>query len=69
MGFTNNNDILTKRIDVYEDKIHKQNYTTGLFLLVLSVSGNFIAETLSCRTRSLLTHSMIAKNILILFSL
>jgi hypothetical protein len=49
------------------DKIHKQNYTTGLFLLVLSVSGNFIAETLSCRTRSLLTHSMIAKNILILF--
>ena len=49
------------------DKIHKQNYTTGLFLLVLSVSGNFIAETLSCRTRSLLTHSMVAKNILILF--
>ena len=49
------------------NKIHKKNYTTGLFLLILSVSGNFIAETFSCRTRSLLTHSMIAKNILILF--
>ena len=49
------------------NKIHKENYTTGLFLLILSVSGNFIAETFSCRTRSMLTHSMIAKNILILF--
>ena len=49
------------------DKIHKQNYTSGLFLLVLSVTGNYIAETLSCRTRSILTNNMLIKHLLILF--
>ena len=49
------------------ERIHKKNYTAGLFLLILSVSGNYIAETLSCRTRSILTHSMLAKHIMIMF--
>jgi len=49
------------------DRIHKKNYTTGLFLLILSVSGNYIAETLSCSTRNILTHNMFAKQIMILF--
>ena len=49
------------------ENIHKKNYTAGLFLLILSVSGNYIAETLSCRTRSILTHSMLAKHIMIMF--
>lgn len=49
------------------ERIHKKNYTAGLFLLILSVSGNYIAETLSCRTRSIFTHSMLAKHIMIMF--
>jgi len=49
------------------DRIHEKNYTAGLFLLILSVSGNYIAETLSCRTRYILAHNMLAKQILILF--
>ena len=49
------------------DGIHKKNYTAGLFLLILSVSGNYIAETLSCSTRYILTHNMLAKQIMILF--
>jgi hypothetical protein len=49
------------------DSIHEKNYTAGLFLLILSVSGNYIAETLSCRTRYILAHNMLAKQILILF--
>jgi len=38
----------------------------GVFLLILAVSGNFIAETLSCKTRSLLSSNMYAKNLTIL---
>jgi len=49
------------------ERIHEKNYTAGLFLLILSVSGNYIAETLSCRTRSILTNNMLAKHVMILF--
>ena len=49
------------------ERIHEKNYTAGLFLLILSVSGNYIAETLSCRARSILTNSMLAKHVMILF--
>ena len=45
----------------------KFNYVTGLFLLILSISGNFIAETLSCQMQQILTHNMIVKQIMILF--
>tara|TARA_Y100001970_G_C14183349_1_gene831084 strand:- start:1360 stop:1908 length:549 start_codon:yes stop_codon:yes gene_type:complete len=38
----------------------------GIFLLTLAVSGNFIAETLSCKVRSLLSTNMYAKNMVIL---
>lgn len=45
----------------------KFNYVTGLFLLILSISGNFIAETLSCQMQKILTHNMIVKQLMILF--
>ena len=48
------------------DGIHKKNYTAGLFLIILAVAGNYIAETLSCQTRYVLAHNMLAKQILIL---
>ena len=36
----------------------------GIFLLVLAVSGNFIAETMGCKTQKLLTENMYAKHII-----
>jgi hypothetical protein len=39
----------------------------GIFLLVLAISGNFIAETLGCKTQKLLQNSMVAKHGVILF--
>ena len=49
------------------EHVHEQKYTSGLLLLILSVAGNFIAETLGCETQRLLLRSMVAKQILILF--
>ena len=42
------------------------NVVTGIFLLVLAVSGNFIAETLGCKSQKLLSENMYAKNIIII---
>ncbi len=39
---------------------------TGIFLLILAVCGNFVAETLSCQTQKLLSENMFAKNIVII---
>jgi hypothetical protein len=38
----------------------------GIFLLVLAVCGNFVAETLGCKTQALLSQSMLAKQTVIL---
>ena len=42
------------------------NSILGVFLLLLAVSGNFIAETLGCKIQKLLTNNMYAKNIVII---
>ena len=39
----------------------------GLFLLVLAITGNFIGETLGCKTQKLLTNNMMLKQIFIVF--
>ena len=39
----------------------------GVFLLILAVSGNFIAESVSCKMRSFLSENMYAKNVIIVF--
>ena len=39
----------------------------GLFLLLLAISGNFIAETLGCQTQKLLTESIMAKQLMTFF--
>lgn len=41
----------------------------GVFLLILAVSGNFIAEALSCKMRSFLSDNMYAKHFIIIFSI
>ena len=40
---------------------------SGIFLLLLAVSGNFVAETLGCKTQYALTNNMFLKNLVILF--
>jgi 4-hydroxybenzoate polyprenyltransferase len=42
-------------------------YTKGLFLLILTISGNFMGETLGCKTRKLLTENIYAKYLVTLF--
>ena len=37
----------------------------GIFLLVLAVCGNYVAETLGCRTQQLLSSNMLAKHFII----
>lgn len=41
----------------------------GVFLLVLAVSGNFVAETLGCKTQKLLSENMYAKHVIIVLML
>ena len=45
------------------------NIIKGIVLLILAVAGNFIAETLGCKTQKLLTEHMFAKHFVILFIL
>lgn len=42
------------------------DYTKGIFLLVLAVSGNFVAEILSCQTQKLLRSNMYVKHLVLL---
>lgn len=42
-------------------------YIKGVFLLSLAILGNFLAETLNCPLRSLLTNNAYAKQIIIFF--
>ena len=41
----------------------------GIFLLILAVAGNFVAETLGCKTQKLLSENMLAKQVVILLIL
>lgn len=47
----------------HPDKIHA--LTKGVFLLILAVGGNFVAETLGCNTHELLKTNMLAKHLLV----
>ena len=43
------------------------NLVKAIFLLILAVSGNFLAETLGCQTQNLLKNNQLVKQILIFF--
>ena len=45
-------------------EIYNLDIIKGIFLLILAISGNFIAETLSCKTQRLLTNNITAKHII-----
>lgn len=38
----------------------------GIFLLILAVSGNFVAETMSCQTQKVMNENMYVKNAIII---
>ena len=56
--------VIIKKNDQFTES--DQNLVLGIFLLILAVSGNFVAETLSCKTQKLLSESMLAKNLVII---
>ena len=37
----------------------------GIFLLILAISGNFIGETLGCKTQKMLRENMFAKQMVV----
>jgi hypothetical protein len=45
------------------------NIIKGIFLLILAVSGNFVAETLGCKTQKLISENMYAKHLVIILIL
>jgi hypothetical protein len=45
-----------------------ENYIKSIMFLILSLSGNFFVEILSCRTQKLLKNNMVIKHILQLIS-
>lgn len=60
---------ITKNVDIevksatHPDKIH--SLTKGVFLLLLAVGGNFVAETLGCNMHKLLKTNIFAKHLLL----
>jgi len=51
-----------------ENTVEKDdNIMNGVLLLILAISGNFIAETLGCKSQKLLSENMLAKHVVILF--
>ena len=45
------------------------NMIKGIFLLILAVSGNFVAETLGCKTQKILSENMMLKHMIIILIL
>jgi hypothetical protein len=43
-----------------------KNIIKGVFLLVLAVCGNFVAETLGCKTQKLLSENIFAKHVIVI---
>jgi hypothetical protein len=68
-GINKTTKVITNNVDseakaaTHPNKIH--SLTKGVFLLLLAVSGNFVAETLGCNTHQLLKTNMFAKHLLV----
>ena len=51
-----------------QDKSERDsNIMNGVLLLVLAISGNFVAETMGCQLRKVLSENMYVKHAVILF--
>ena len=53
-------------MDPFKDYIDKSN---GIFLLILALCGNFIAETLSCQIQKQLTNNRLLKYLVVYFTI
>ena len=42
-----------------------ENISKGIFLLIVAICGNFVAETMSCSTQKLLNNNMYAKHLIV----
>ena len=49
----------------YQLKLTELNLIAAIFLLILAVSGNFVAETFSCQMQRFLSKNMLAKNVVV----
>ena len=49
-----------------EHRIEQLQPIHGIFLLILAVAGNFIAEVMGCKTQKLLSENMFAKNFIVI---
>jgi hypothetical protein len=54
-------------MDTKCNKIDIEKILQSVFLIILAVSGNYVAQTLGCSTQQLLNKSMVAKQCVILF--
>ena len=50
----------------YTEKIKELYFIVAIFLLILAISGNFVAEVFSCQLQRFLSHNMLAKHFIIL---
>jgi hypothetical protein len=64
--FVNTNNINKNQQSSLKISTETINLITGIFLLILAVSGNFIAETLGCKSQKLLSENMYVKNMIII---
>ena len=64
LNFSSN--ILNNIVDSIKN-LNDNSYLPAVFLLIITISGNFLAETFSCSIRQLLENNYIAKNILLFF--
>lgn len=62
----NTKDIKNKPKVVNTNYMSTSKLIDGVYLLILAVMGNFVAETLGCKTQKLLANNMFAKHIIIL---
>lgn len=54
--------LIGKNMDINQSIIPVDQLLRGIFLFIIAVSGNFIAELLSCNTQKLLTTNMYIKH-------
>ena len=52
--------------DINSKSLMKMNVINGIFLIIIAVLGNFVAETLSCPMQKVITNNMYVKNIVII---
>jgi hypothetical protein len=59
-----------RKIKIEHSQMHIESFIKSIFLLILAINGNYVAETLNCSLQKYLTDNMYAKhfvNLLIIY--